>query len=110
MTLSARARRCGGTNLTSTSRTSAWSGPTRSAWIYAGRTLRGFGSWTCQPGVHDDFGASGALLVAPGDPARSILYRRITRRGEGQMPPTSSNRVDTAGTQLIERWISSLAK
>ena len=33
---------------------------------------------------------------------------RISRRGELQMPPTSTNRVDTRGAALIEAWIKQL--
>ena len=47
-------------------------------------------------------------LVAKGDPARSVLYERVNRRGGGQMPPTSSNRVDAAGARLLAEWIKSL--
>lgn len=58
--------------------------------------------------IHDTLGIANALLVAPGDPDRSVLYQRITRRGNNQMPPTSSNRVDTQGARLIHEWIRSL--
>ena len=58
--------------------------------------------------LHDDFGIAGARLVAPGAPHRSLLYQRITRRGDGQMPPTSTNRVDYDGARLISDWIRRL--
>jgi len=58
--------------------------------------------------THETLGIDGAKLVSPGSPDRSVLYRRITRRGEYQMPPTSTNRVDTAGAKLIEDWIRQL--
>lgn len=58
--------------------------------------------------THETLGIDGAKLVNPGSPDRSVLYRRITRRGEYQMPPTSTNRVDTAGAKLIEDWIRQL--
>jgi len=61
-----------------------------------------------EPPIHDTLGIAGALLVAPGDPGRSVLYGRITRRGNNQMPPTSSNRVDDSGARLIHDWIRSL--
>jgi mono/diheme cytochrome c family protein len=61
-----------------------------------------------EPPLHDDFGITGARLVAPGDPERSLLYQRIARRGEGQMPPTSTNLVDHAGARLISEWIRKL--
>ena len=58
--------------------------------------------------VHDTMGLSNPLLVAPGDPSRSVLLERLRRRGTHQMPPTSTNRVDTRGASLLEEWIKSL--
>ncbi|MFN7920606.1 MAG: PQQ-dependent sugar dehydrogenase [Bryobacteraceae bacterium] len=58
--------------------------------------------------VHDTLGIDRALLIAPGEPERSVIYSRITRRGTNQMPPTSSNRVDPEGAKLIEDWIRQL--
>lgn len=62
-----------------------------------------------EPPTHEDLGLKDARLIAPGDPQRSVLYHRITRRGEKQMPPTSTNRVDEEGAKLIEEWIRQLA-
>ena len=62
-----------------------------------------------EPPTHEDLGLKDARLIAPGDPQRSVLYHRITRRGEKQMPPTSTNRVDEEGAKLIEQWIRQLA-
>lgn len=61
-----------------------------------------------EPPMHDTFGIRDAMLVAPGDPRRSVLYHRMSIRGEGQMPPTSSNLVDEAGAKLLRDWISQL--
>lgn len=58
--------------------------------------------------LHDTFGIANAKIVAPGAPERSVLLARIARRGTGQMPPTSSNRVDEQARQLITEWIRSL--
>jgi uncharacterized repeat protein (TIGR03806 family) len=58
--------------------------------------------------THDTLGINGGLLVAPGDPARSLLLERIRRRGTHQMPPTSTNRVDARGAALLAEWIRSL--
>ena len=60
--------------------------------------------------MHDVFGIANAKLIAPGDPQRSVLYHRMSIRGEGQMPPTSSNRVDEAGAKLLREWIAQLPK
>ena len=60
--------------------------------------------------VHEDLGLPNARLVAPGSPESSVLYQRITRRGEKQMPPVSTNLVDEQGARLIKEWILSLPK
>jgi uncharacterized repeat protein (TIGR03806 family) len=57
---------------------------------------------------HDTFGIHNAMLVAPGDPERSILAYRVARRGTGQMPPLGTNRVDERGVKLLREWIGSL--
>jgi hypothetical protein len=46
-----------------------------------------------------------ALLVAPGEPERSILYHRLSRRGAGQMPPLASTVVDEKASRLLAEWI-----
>jgi uncharacterized repeat protein (TIGR03806 family) len=57
---------------------------------------------------HDSFGIVNAMLVAPGEPDRSILYHRVSRRGRGQMPPLVSRVVDDRGAALLADWIRSL--
>lgn len=54
---------------------------------------------------HDTFGIDNAMLVAPGDPDRSILFQRLSRRGRGQMPPLVSARVDEKAVALFREWI-----
>ena len=48
-----------------------------------------------EPPIHDHFGLPDARLVAPGSPERSVLIQRISRRGTGQMPPSSPPRLTT---------------
>jgi uncharacterized repeat protein (TIGR03806 family) len=55
-----------------------------------------------------DLGVLDARLVSPGDPDRSVLYHRITRRGAGQMPPLASTLVDPQAASLIRSWIEQL--
>lgn len=55
-----------------------------------------------------DIGLEGGLLVAPGDPNRSVLLQRMLIRGEDQMPPLASERVDAFGTTLVGAWIQML--
>jgi uncharacterized repeat protein (TIGR03806 family) len=54
---------------------------------------------------HDTFGIDNAMLVFPGDPERSVLYQRISRRGRGQMPPLVSHVVDERAVALFRDWI-----
>ena len=58
--------------------------------------------------IHDTMGVANPRLVAPGDPDRSILYRRLMVRGLNQMPPTSTNRIDQRGAELVAEWIRQL--
>jgi putative heme-binding domain-containing protein len=60
------------------------------------------------PPQHDTFAMANALLIAPGEPERSVLYQRLSRRGRGQMPPLVSNRIDEEAVQLFREWISGL--
>ncbi len=62
----------------------------------------------CDAPGQGDLGLAGARIVTPGDPERSVLHARMTRRGEGQMPPLATLRVDEAGADLVRRWIASL--
>ncbi|MEX0977994.1 MAG: c-type cytochrome, partial [Pirellulales bacterium] len=54
---------------------------------------------------HDTFGIVNAMLVAPGDPDRSVLVHRLAHRGRGQMPPLVSARVDETAVELMRAWI-----
>lgn len=46
--------------------------------------------------------------VAPGDPKRSMILRRIETLGPARMPPIGHEVVDHAGVELIRAWIESL--
>ncbi len=58
--------------------------------------------------LHDSFGLANAMLVAPGEPERSVLLHRISRRGPGQMPPLVTGRVDERAAAMLRQWISSM--
>src|SRR5262249_40297251 len=60
--------------------------------------------------VHQTFDLPDAKLLAPGAPERSVLLYRMGTRGPGQMPPLSTNRVDTEGLALMREWCRSLKK
>jgi uncharacterized repeat protein (TIGR03806 family) len=57
---------------------------------------------------HATFGIANAMLIAPGDPDRSILLQRLSRRGTGQMPPLAVNTVDEQAVALFRAWISAM--
>lgn len=60
-------------------------------------------------GVHGDLGIAGAQIIAPGDPASSLVSSRMRRRDAYQMPPVASSAVDEAGADLVDEWIGSLS-
>jgi len=48
--------------------------------------------------------------LSPGDPARSILIKRMSLRHENpQMPPLATNRVDADAVNLMNQWIKKLS-
>jgi putative heme-binding domain-containing protein len=57
---------------------------------------------------HDTFGIQNAMLVAPGEPERSVLLHRVSHRGRGQMPPLVTTRVDDRAVALLREWIASM--
>jgi mono/diheme cytochrome c family protein len=60
------------------------------------------------PPEHKGFEIDDVRLIAPGDPAGSLILHRISRRGQGQMPPLASNVVDEQAVKLLREWIDSL--
>lgn len=57
-----------------------------------------------------DLGIANARIIAPGDPDRSVLLRRMSVRGvPEQMPPSGLGaRVDEEGVALMREWIGSM--
>jgi len=58
---------------------------------------------------HDTFGITNAMLVAPGEPERSVLLYRVGHRGRGQMPPLVTTQVDTRAVNMFREWIAGMA-
>jgi len=56
-----------------------------------------------------DLGITDARLLAPGEPARSLILERISRLDSARMPPSSSNKVDPDGIALIADWITTVS-
>lgn len=56
-----------------------------------------------------DLGIDDGLLVAPGDPDRSVLLARMKSLDPAsRMPPLATSKVDEEGVQLIADWIATL--
>jgi hypothetical protein len=50
------------------------------------------------------------LLIAPGDPARSMIYLRMKRRQDVyNMPPLASGEADADALAVLEAWVRGLA-
>ena len=60
--------------------------------------------------LHAKFDLREPLLVARGEPERSVLWHRMTIRGRGQMPPLASSLVDPVGIDVVRRWIAALPR
>ncbi len=60
------------------------------------------------PPVHGTFHIPGAQLIAPGDPYRSVLFYRLAKLGNGRMPRSGSQIIDTRGLQLVHDWIQNM--
>ena len=54
-----------------------------------------------------DLGITGAVLLFPGHPEKSIISTRIHSLDLSRMPPLATNIVDKAGAKLIDNWILS---
>ncbi len=57
---------------------------------------------------HQTFGIADPLLIAPGDPDRSVLLQRLARRGPNQMPPLASSEVDEGAVKMLREWIAGM--
>ena len=62
-----------------------------------------------KPGIWD-LGIRDALLLAPGEPARSLLLERMKRTDIKGMPPTSHDVLDETALQRIHEWIAGMKK
>ncbi|MEZ4699502.1 MAG: PQQ-dependent sugar dehydrogenase [Rhodothermales bacterium] len=61
--------------------------------------------------VLSPIGIPDGVAIAPGDTARSVLYRRLNSLDPLiAMPPLAKSRIDTAGVALLAAWIQSLGE
>ncbi len=58
--------------------------------------------------VANPLGISGAKIIVPDDPSKSVLFHRINELGDSQMPPLARNVIDTNAVATIDAWIRSL--
>ena len=56
--------------------------------------------------IQGTFNIAGARIIAPGDPAGSVLYYRMCKLGGGRMPRVGSNHVDERAARMIHDWIA----
>ncbi len=57
----------------------------------------------------EDLGIANARLIAPGEPARSVLLARMNVRDGNQMPTLGTHLVDEAAVQVVSDWIANLS-
>lgn len=62
------------------------------------------------PTVSDAQGVDRPRVVAPGDPGRSMLYRRMVEHERFKMPPVGRNVVDAEAAGAIREWIIGLGR
>jgi uncharacterized repeat protein (TIGR03806 family) len=60
------------------------------------------------PTVSDSLGVSEPRLIAPGDVGRSMLYQRLRRSDNYQMPPLARNVRDEAALAVFAEWVRGL--
>jgi uncharacterized repeat protein (TIGR03806 family) len=77
-----------------------------SDWRYT-QPLKDTGTCDVAP-VTGDLGIANARLIAPGEPMRSVVSRRIHALDAARMPPVGSLVVDTQGASLVDAWVTSL--
>jgi hypothetical protein len=58
--------------------------------------------------VSDSLGMSRPQVVTPRDPARSMLYHRLTRTDNFKMPTLARNLADQDALTVLEEWINQL--
>ncbi len=58
--------------------------------------------------AQNDMGIKDGLLIAPGEPDKSLLIHRIETLSEGRMPSIGSNQVDRNAVKLLTEWVKSM--
>ena len=55
-----------------------------------------------------DLGIANPLIIAPGEPARSVLLARMNTRDANAMPPLASNLIDSDAVAMLDTWIAGI--
>lgn len=55
-----------------------------------------------------NLGITNAVIIAPGEPLRSVLLARMKVRNSNQMPPIATHVVDEQAVQVVGDWIAGL--
>ncbi len=55
-----------------------------------------------------NLGITNAVIIAPGEPLRSVLLARMKVRDSNQMPPIATHVVDEQAVQVVGDWIAGL--
>ncbi len=58
--------------------------------------------------LHGGLGLTDPRLLAPAEPARSVISARIRLRDVNGMPPLGSSLIDSSGTAMVDSWINGL--
>ena len=84
-----------------------WGGGNAEFQLLSTLPVRDLGAIDTKPG-QGTFDLKEPRILVPGDPARSMIYHRMTLTGLGRMPHIASNVVDEPAVKLIEQWIKQL--
>jgi uncharacterized repeat protein (TIGR03806 family) len=84
-----------------------WGGGNAEFQLLATLDLKDLGIVNTRPG-QGSFDIPDARVLVPGEPARSLLYHRMTRLGLGRMPHVASSVVDDKAVKLLHDWIKQL--
>lgn len=85
-----------------------WGGGNTSFELQASSRLIDTGVLNARPS-HGKFGLSDPRIVVPGEPERSLVWRRMQlANGEGRMPYLGSNVHDHESIAMLESWIQGL--
>jgi uncharacterized repeat protein (TIGR03806 family) len=86
-----------------------WGGGNAEFQLLATLDLKDTGTLNTRPG-QGTFDLDDPRVIAPGDPARSLVLYRMKRIGLGRMPHVGSNVVDEKAVKVVEEWIKGLPK